>query len=453
MLSGWWIGQRYSQAVAEEQITRADYFLDAYLKSEEALHTTSVKGIITDFGFRRTVANGDPATIASMLDNHAQRVGLDLLIITDRKGKALSSYGKPLDKEGDGQLYELLRDTPQTPHIIALEKGFYWLYLSAIKAPHIVGYAIAGTLIDVSKLKHIRSITGLDLTLHSDLMGYTLTTNSQLAQLISGSPQPELLPSPWERQRFITRPLPINALPNDDVSLFMTADLSEFHKQFDRFSIAMLIIAAILVTLITVISLLFSKRIFSPLETLQKKLQHRASYDHLTGIQNRFTASEHYYRMLAEAKRSDKAFFVALLDIDHFKKINDTYGHSAGDLVLAELAHRLKTCLREYDVLGRYGGEEFIVAAMLPLQACQNNLLRLKNKISKQSFIYKDKQLPLTISIGAGFIDFHSFSGMVTPESLLEWADQALYEAKAQGRDQIVIKTCQEDELSSKTLI
>jgi diguanylate cyclase (GGDEF)-like protein len=451
LLSGWWIGQRYSEEVARGQISRADYFLDAYLKSEEALHTTAVRGIITDFGFRHTVADGDPATIASMLDNHAQRVGLDLLLITDREGHALSSFGTLMDEDQNGRLFELLKDTPQTPRIIALKNGFYWLYLSAIKAPHIVGYAIAGTAIDINKLEHIQSITGLDLTLHSDAMGYTLTTNNQIENQ-SNETDAGFFPGPWERQRFISRQIPIQGLPAGDVSLFMTADLSEFHHQFDHFSFVMLVVTGLLVTVITVISLLFSKRIFTPFESLQRKLQHRASYDHLTGIQNRFTANEQFYRLLSESKRKENAFFVALIDIDHFKKINDTFGHSAGDMVLAEVAHRLKSCLREYDVLGRYGGEEFIVASSLSLAGCEASLLRLKNKISAKPFQHRDQLSSLTISIGASHIDFQHFSSMITPQALLEWADQALYEAKSQGRNQIVIKTCREDSLESRVI-
>jgi diguanylate cyclase (GGDEF)-like protein len=447
LLSGWWIGQRYSQAVTDNQIARADYFLNAYLKSEEALHTTAVKGIITDFGFRRTVADGDPDTIASMLDNHAQRVGLDLLLITDRQGNGLSSFGGQIDENEIHRLYALLEKNPEKPHILALEKGYYWLYLSAIKAPHIVGYAIAGSAIDINKLEHIQSITGLDLTLHSASEGYYLTTNSQLIQQLDPQTSETLLPSPWQRQRFLNKEVTVPALPEDDVTLLMSADLSAFHQQFDRFSIVMLSVTAVLVSLITLFSLFFSRRLFMPMESLHKKLLHRASYDNLTELQNRITALEQLYRHHAEARRSGQAYFVALLDIDHFKTINDSYGHSAGDRVLAEVARRLKTCLREYDVLGRYGGEEFLVAASLSFEDCQNHLLRLKNKISEQQFHFKDREIALTISIGACFVDYATLSSELTPETLVEYADQALYEAKAQGRNQIVIKSREPDSI------
>lgn len=452
LFSGWWIGQRYSEAVAEQQINRADYFLQGFLQSEQALHTTAVKGVITDFGFRRTVADGDPDTIASMLDNHAQRVGLDLLLITDRDGQFLSSYGSLIDDDSNGRVYRLLRDTPERPHLIALQNGFYWLYLSAIKAPHIVGYAIAGTAVDIDKLNHIQSLTGVDLSIYSRTMGYALNTSPDVAGFIENGDHEALVPSPWERQQFISRQIDINDLPQGDITLYMTADLSDFHRQFDRFSINMLIVTALLVTLITIASLLISRRMVMPFETLQKKLLHRASYDHLTGIHNRLTVSELCQRCLSNSQRAEKPLFIALLDLDHFKAVNDSHGHTAGDMVLAEVATRLKHSLRSYDVLGRYGGEEFIIAGQLPIVDCRLNLLRIKSAVSEMIFNYKNKRIEMTVSVGACFIDFADFSGEVTLERLIEWADQALYEAKSQGRDRVVINHCQSTGMQSETV-
>jgi diguanylate cyclase (GGDEF)-like protein len=452
LLSGWWIGQRYSEAVAEQQIDRADYFLQGLLESEQTLHTTAVKGVITDFGFRRTVADGDPDTIASMLDNHAQRVGLDLLLITDPQGQFLSSYGSLLDDDSDGRIYQLLMNTPDRPHLIALQNGFYWLYLSAIKAPHIVGYAIAGTAVDIDKLNHIQSITGVDLSIYSSKMGYALNTNPQVAHFIENGQHVSLMPAPWDKKQFISRQITINDLPKGDIKLYMTADLSDFHQQFNVFSMTMLLVTALLVTVITIASLLISRRMVMPFEKLQKNLLHRASYDHLTGIHNRLTVTELCQRCLAESQRAEHPFFIALLDLDHFKAVNDSHGHTAGDMVLAEVAQRLKSKMRNYDVIGRYGGEEFIIAGQLPLNTCRQNLLRIKNAVSSEIFSYKDKRIEMTLSIGACFIDFANFSGEVTLERLIEWADQALYKAKSEGRDRVVINDCQPGGMQMETI-
>lgn len=452
LLTAWWLGQRYSHQVASQQIERADYFLNAYLQSEEALHTTAVMGVITDFGFRRTVADGDPATITSMLENHAQRVNLDLLMIADRDGQGLAAYGKAIDNEDITALYGLMRDTPESPRLIAMEQGFYWLYLSAIKAPHTVGYAIAGSALDKAKLAHIKTITGLDLVIHSQSRGYSLGSDSQLQQIIDPDVRQIDPPSVWQQQQFIHRHLDIASLPTNDISVIISADLSGFHQQFDSFSRSLLIVTAILVLVITLLSLTISRRVFMPMESLHKKLLYRASHDPMTGLSNRITANENYYRQLIQAQRTEKPFMIALLDIDHFKQINDSMGHAAGDQVLIEVAQRLKRCLRQYDVLGRFGGEEFIVVTSLTFHDTDQQLRRLKNVIADSDFVYKGKALSLTISIGACFVDFASFKRQLTPRSLLEWADQSLYEAKAQGRNRIVIKNCQYDEIEVTTL-
>jgi diguanylate cyclase (GGDEF)-like protein len=138
--------------------------------------------------------------------------------------------------------------------------------------------------------------------------------------------------------------------------------------------------------------------------------------------------------------------------LDHFKAVNDSHGHTAGDMVLAEVATRLKHSLRSYDVLGRYGGEEFIIAGQLPIVDCRLNLLRIKSAVSEMIFNYKNKRIEMTVSVGACFIDFSDFSGEVTLERLIEWADQALYEAKTQGRDRVVINHCQSTGMQSETV-
>lgn len=189
-----------------------------------------------------------------------------------------------------------------------------------------------------------------------------------------------------------------------------------------------------------------------PFEHLHKKLLYRASYDHLTRLKNRVTVTELLTMQMAEAQRNKSCFFVALLDIDHFKQINDSYGHSTGDGILAAVAARLKTTLRDYDLLGRYGGEEFIVSANEQLAGCETRLLRLKQAISNEEFNYKQRSINLTISIGACYIDFSQFQAPLSPETLIELADKALYEAKAQGRNRVVLKHHDGVDFKHKTL-
>ncbi len=453
LISAWWVGQRYSLTVAEQQFERADYFLHSYLQSQAALLKTSVQGIVTDYGFRQTIADGDPDTIDSMVENHARRVGLDFLVISDMTGQKLASLHPLTPEYTYARLRLLLENMTNEPKVVALNGGFYWLVVSQIKAPHPVGIAIAGLAIDNEKLEHAHAITGLDITIKSKSRPYSLANNPD-NEVETDSTFKPLTPTlaPWHRQTFNSKLQHVDALPTGDVSLYMSADLSAFHQQFDRFSHTLLVVSAVLVGLITLFSLLLSRQMFMPLERLHKNLLYRASHDDLTSLQNRVTVLELLTMQLAEAQRNKSCFFVALLDIDHFKQINDSYGHSAGDGILTAVASRLKATLREYDLLGRYGGEEFIVSANEQLAGCEARLLRLKQAISKEEFNYKQHSINLTISIGACFIDFSHFQAPLSPETLIELADKALYEAKAQGRNRVVLKHHDGTRFEHKTL-
>ena len=158
--------------------------------------------------------------------------------------------------------------------------------------------------------------------------------------------------------------------------------------------------------------------------------------DSLTGLHNRRYALYHLDRMLAQTNTHDVALM--MLDIDHFKRINDEYGHWAGDRVLIQVAQRLQNHVRDVDLLARIGGEEFLVA--LP-NTTQTEALecaeRLRQAIGEHFFHISDKipHLQVTLSVGlAVSADEHPFE---TAQSLLDRADRALYVAKSEGRDQV----------------
>jgi diguanylate cyclase (GGDEF)-like protein len=138
---------------------------------------------------------------------------------------------------------------------------------------------------------------------------------------------------------------------------------------------------------------------------------------------------------LSRTKRYDNALSVLMLDIDHFKQINDTYGHQAGDMVLKSLALTFQEVLRNVDIIGRLGGEEF--AAVLPetgIEIATEVAERLRQVISAGEVVLTDSvKVQFTVSIGiAAFIDKNSNLDM-----LLNEADKALYRAKQSGRNRV----------------
>ncbi|SEQ39483.1 diguanylate cyclase [Ectothiorhodospira magna] len=156
--------------------------------------------------------------------------------------------------------------------------------------------------------------------------------------------------------------------------------------------------------------------------------------DELTGLLNRAAMERDLERELAHARRNQSPLCVAMVDADHFKRVNDIYGHGFGDAVLEELADRFEAALRPHDRVYRYGGEEFLI--MLPETTLQDGVQvieRLRQTVSETSISEDDVEVFQTISAGvaqAGEQDEN--------EDVIERADGALYEAKASGRNRVV---------------
>jgi len=162
-----------------------------------------------------------------------------------------------------------------------------------------------------------------------------------------------------------------------------------------------------------------------------------AATDALTGLHNRRYLGAHMARQIMRAKETRKPVSILLVDVDHFKRINDTYGHQAGDLVLKALADSFKFNIRGVDLACRYGGEEFvIVMPETELAVAQKVAERLREAIAERTFPIGEgrTEIPVTASIGIATLD----PATDTTTSLFERADKALYEAKAKGRNKVV---------------
>lgn len=178
------------------------------------------------------------------------------------------------------------------------------------------------------------------------------------------------------------------------------------------------------------------------LERLNAEVQRLAITDSLTGLYNRRGFFELSHREVERAKRFDHIFSIIILDIDHFKGINDTHGHEIGDQVLEKLARRLGAQLRKVDILGRYGGEEFVL--LLPETSGTSARAvaeRLLGCIADEPIETSQSSLNVTISLGLASLSDNA----ITLEDLLRRADQALYKAKESGRNCV----CVYDELPS----
>ncbi|MBD3789507.1 MAG: GGDEF domain-containing protein [Campylobacterales bacterium] len=167
---------------------------------------------------------------------------------------------------------------------------------------------------------------------------------------------------------------------------------------------------------------------------LENKLAKLALHDALTGLYNRGHFDQKLQEELNRTLRYGRSLSLLMLDIDFFKKVNDTYGHQAGDEVLKNIAHIILSSIRNSDYAARYGGEEFaiILPETDPTEAVQL-AERIRTAIEQNKFKTSENDIPITISIGVG-----TSKKETTPELLIEAADSALYQAKENGRNQVV---------------
>jgi diguanylate cyclase (GGDEF)-like protein len=171
----------------------------------------------------------------------------------------------------------------------------------------------------------------------------------------------------------------------------------------------------------------------------QEALQYEAAHDPLTGLWNRGAILDLLQREIQRHQRTGSALGVVMTDVDHFKQINDTYGHLIGDAVLREVSKRFLESVRTYDFIGRYGGEEFliIVPSCKPLDL-QAGSERLRRAISAQPIMTSAGLVSSTISIGAALAPMAD-EATSELEALLKASDEALYRAKENGRNRVEI--------------
>ncbi len=166
-------------------------------------------------------------------------------------------------------------------------------------------------------------------------------------------------------------------------------------------------------------------------------LSQQARFDTLTGLANR-----RHFMMLAEqelsrATRYEGQLSILMMDIDHFKKVNDTYGHHTGDLVLQQLGTLCRETLHENDVVGRIGGEEFaiVLPETAPKQA--NEAAERLRRVIAKSTVPLEHGMPLSFTVSIGIVTL--FGRDTNVDTLLGYADEALYEAKRNGRNRICV--------------
>lgn len=192
-----------------------------------------------------------------------------------------------------------------------------------------------------------------------------------------------------------------------------------------------LIAVLVFVANVMVLGLLSRNR--KVIEETQKKLLEQAYTDQLTGLLNRRAFFVEAEKRVAEARRYNRDLSLLVLDIDHFKVVNDTYGHDAGDQALKDVARIMSASSREADVLSRYGGEEFtLLLPQTDLEGAVTTAEKLRQVISSSEIVFADSRFHLTISVGAVMLRPED-----TVQTLFQRGDSLLYLAKRSGRNRV----------------
>ncbi len=212
--------------------------------------------------------------------------------------------------------------------------------------------------------------------------------------------------------------------------------MSEVQKKLQRNSVVMLGLATLTISGLMIFVGLFARGLIHKLEDTRFKLSWLATTDQLTGLANRTTLLWRLEEECRRQQRSGQALSILMIDVDHFKSVNDSYGHAAGDAALKEIAQHIRSNVRKYDIAARFGEEEFLV--VLPdsdAVKTHQTAERIRKVIEEQVRVGPaDGQRVLTVSMGAAIL-----RASEDKETLMQRADAALYRAKEGGRNCVVV--------------
>ena len=235
-----------------------------------------------------------------------------------------------------------------------------------------------------------------------------------------------------EKKLYISKKIDIS--PSNIKYNWYIVFMMNYNEILSRYLLSFFIIVSVGVIIIILYSIEM-KKVYDTIKSETLDLEVLSKTDPLTQLVNRRTLLNDLNIEVERFKRYGTIFSIILCDIDFFKDINDTFGHEAGDFVLKELSKIFLEETRDIDVIGRWGGEEFLL--VLPQTSTNDAKVlaeRIRNKIKGKKFMYKEKSLPLTMTFGISTYD----EGLEVDE-LIRRADLALYEGKSSGRDVIKV--------------
>lgn len=201
---------------------------------------------------------------------------------------------------------------------------------------------------------------------------------------------------------------------------------------FDELFIPNMLIRAVFILLVSIALWMLTYLIE---KSLAKELEKLADYDALTLLKNRRSMKSHINSVIKQAENGNGTFSLLMCDLDNFKKINDTYGHDCGDLILKTVANIISCDVKKDDVVFRYGGEEILVMVRANNEVTEKVAERIRSDIEREKITYNESNVNITVTIGLA-----SYKPNTTVDELIKIADDKLYFGKNNGKNQVVNK-------------
>ena len=470
--------RRTGLGLAEQQLEVAERVVDKALKSRNEQMRAEVTTVAADFGFREAVTSHHRPTIVSALENHSARIHADMFALLDNDGSVSAIANGEWDTDASVALQEALhlaRLHNSAPVILSYQGRLLQLVIVPVKAPDLVGWACMGMFLNEDFVRQIKETAGSDITLITDK-----SEESPFGVAASTLPNPvraaiAQVAEPMASHVGVAFQQALNG------EAFLTLAVAGDNGISTRFLVvAQMPVAATaaplvalrrdmmlfggVVTIVCLIAALLGARLLAePVRALSNAarslsmskrrgsastgddelghvarafhaLARRAHYDSLTGLPNRALLNERLKESMERMRKGKSPLAVVFIDLNGFKKINDTLGHEMGDLVLRKTAQRLGKSITSPNTVARLGGDEFVLVLECADQSTAIRTVEELARLVGKSMVSPSG--PIKVGMSAGISLYPSQS--VDQEELLQLADAAMYSSKTRKAGPVV---------------
>ena len=458
--------------------------------------------LASEFGFRQAVGTNDTATIVSALTNHGARASASVMLLISMDQVVLADTLHPESRSQPFRFSHLTKAAEtngKASGIVTMDGKLYQLVVVPVNAPTTIAWVGVGFTIDDKTAGDLKKLTTLDVSFLSQRVGDPWRIHaSTLVEKMRGDLLPAIagagkgsLDIRLDGEDYGARLTPIEQSSDTQIIAVLQRSLTEGIQPFNRVSNAFLMLALIAIVLSVIGSILIARNITRPINKLagvarriqdgdyeqrvelnqkgeigalassfnhmldgivsrEKENLRLAFEDNLTALPNRAMFHDRLTQALSLAKRTGQPLSVMMLDLDRFKYVNDTLGHPVGDMVLKQVAARLRKLLRQSDTVARLGGDEFAVLLQSGDPDRATTVARKILQTLETPIIIEEQPIDVGTSIGIVYFPEHGEDA----DMLLRRADIAMYAAKrAKGGFAIYDLRLEEDRQDHLTLL